>query len=422
MKRLIFAILGLLIFLGTFAQEIPQKISYQGKLFENSVPVNGTKSITFTIGSWSETHSSVQVSDGLYSVTLGETTPIPVSVFNNSSSVSLQISVESTTLSPQTEILSVAYAFKSEKSVDAEKIAGNPVTGTPNQDEVLGWNGSSWVPSNVSFGPTGPTGSVGPTGNQGPQGLVGPTGTQGSQGTQGPQGQQGSIGPQGSTGPTGGGNIWSQSSSNIYYNNGNVGINTSSPPEKLYVAGGTIEVYPATDGNRGLRIRSANQSKNFILDMKNNGTMQIGSNSGLMQLASTFGVQSRNLSGTWRPMYASGFNVSSTKLIKKNIKYFEEPEHIYWLKQLLLLKPCNYNYIWENDSALKRLGLIVEDLPDELRGENGKSANLYGLTTASIISIKSLYTLIDDQQKIIENLQKEIELLKEKINYNHDSN
>ncbi|MCK4662265.1 MAG: hypothetical protein KAT68_05330 [Bacteroidales bacterium] len=138
MKKLIFTILGVLIFScpvffgsGLFAQEIPQKISYQGKLLESGVAVNGTKSITFSIGSWNETHSNVQVTDGLYSVTLGETTPIPTNIFDNSSSVSLQIKVEGTTLSPTTEILSVPYAYKAEKAVTAET-ASNVFSGNYN--------------------------------------------------------------------------------------------------------------------------------------------------------------------------------------------------------------------------------------------------------------------------------------------------
>ena len=65
------------------------------------------------------------VTKGLYSVTLGETTPIPTSIFNNSSSVSLQIKVEGTTLSPTTEILSVPYAYKAEKAVEAENVPTN---------------------------------------------------------------------------------------------------------------------------------------------------------------------------------------------------------------------------------------------------------------------------------------------------------
>ena len=102
-------------------QEIPQKISYQAKLLENGEPVTGTKSITFTIGTWSETQS-VDIDGGIYSVTLGVTTPIPTSIFDETSSIELEISVEGTSLSPQTEILSVPYAYKAQMAVEAENV------------------------------------------------------------------------------------------------------------------------------------------------------------------------------------------------------------------------------------------------------------------------------------------------------------
>jgi hypothetical protein len=98
MKKVFFTILGMLIFCVLFAQEIPQKISYQGKLLEDETPVTGTKSITFTIDTWTELHPNVPVTKGLYSVTLGKTTPIPTHIFDNSTSVTLQISVEGTFL------------------------------------------------------------------------------------------------------------------------------------------------------------------------------------------------------------------------------------------------------------------------------------------------------------------------------------
>ena len=146
MKRLIFTILGVLFFCGLSAQEIPQKISYQGKLIEKDEPVTGTKSISFTIGTWTETQN-ITVTNGLYSVQLGKINPIPTSIFTNNASVSLLISVEGINLSPQTEILSVAYAFKAEKAADTDKIAGNPVSGTPSTNQILKWNGSQWTPA-----------------------------------------------------------------------------------------------------------------------------------------------------------------------------------------------------------------------------------------------------------------------------------
>jgi hypothetical protein len=153
MKKITFLILGTLLFFGIFAQEIPQKISYQGKLLENGSLVTGTKSIKFTIATWTETQN-ITVTNGLYSVQLGSITPIPTNIFTDNASVSLQISVEGTTLSPQTEVLSVAYAFKAEKAVDTDNIAGNPVSGTPSTDQVLKWNGTQWIPGTDETGST----------------------------------------------------------------------------------------------------------------------------------------------------------------------------------------------------------------------------------------------------------------------------
>lgn len=158
MKKLTATILGMVISCCLLAQEIPQKISYQGKLLENGLEVTGTKTITFTIGTWNET-KTVSVTDGLYSVTLGETTPIPISTFDNTSTVTLQINVAGNNLTPQTDILSVPYAYKAEKSVDAEKIAGRTVSTTaPSTNQVLKWNGTQWLPNTDLTAPTGTAG------------------------------------------------------------------------------------------------------------------------------------------------------------------------------------------------------------------------------------------------------------------------
>jgi len=148
MKTILTLMLSIIISISqVIGQEIPLKISFQGKLLDNGSPVTGYKNITFTIGSWVETHYNVPVNDGLYSVKLGEISPIPINIFDYSSDVKMVISVDGINLLPQTDILSSPYAFKAEKSVDAEKIAGRTVSTTsPNQDQVLKWNGSSWAP------------------------------------------------------------------------------------------------------------------------------------------------------------------------------------------------------------------------------------------------------------------------------------
>lgn len=59
MKKFAILFAILLSFSWLKGQEIPTRISYQGKLYEDGFAVNGTKNITFTIGSWAEEHSSV---------------------------------------------------------------------------------------------------------------------------------------------------------------------------------------------------------------------------------------------------------------------------------------------------------------------------------------------------------------------------
>jgi hypothetical protein len=76
------------------------------------------------------------------------------------------------------------------------------------------------------MGDTGRTGHTGPTGEAGRTGHTGPTGEEGRAGHTGP------------TGPTGH-SLWllETNSSNIYYNSGNVGINTTVPLYTLDVNG-----------------------------------------------------------------------------------------------------------------------------------------------------------------------------------------
>ena len=85
-------------------------------------------------------------------------------------------------------------------------------------------------------GPSGPTGNIGPTGNTGPTGEKGPSGFTGPTGEKGPSGITGPTGEKGITGPTGD-SLWQQNGTNIYYNNGFVGIGKNNPQETLDVSG-----------------------------------------------------------------------------------------------------------------------------------------------------------------------------------------
>ena len=60
-------------------------LNFQGSLYENGEAVNGERNFEFSIaldqGTWSETHNSVLVVDGLYAVVLGQKSDLPENLF-----------------------------------------------------------------------------------------------------------------------------------------------------------------------------------------------------------------------------------------------------------------------------------------------------------------------------------------------------
>ncbi len=81
-------------------QVTAQKLPFQGRLLDNGIPFNGTATFEFSISdpAWSETISDVSVSDGFYSVVLGESTALPKNIFTDGEAA-LNITVNNTTLS-----------------------------------------------------------------------------------------------------------------------------------------------------------------------------------------------------------------------------------------------------------------------------------------------------------------------------------
>jgi len=96
-----------------YAQNIPQKISFQGRLIDANTqkPVTAEKNFTFKIGDWVEEHKNVQVSNGLYSVILGSINPIPLTLFDDWQA-NMKILVEGKEMAPDIEMVSVPYALK----------------------------------------------------------------------------------------------------------------------------------------------------------------------------------------------------------------------------------------------------------------------------------------------------------------------
>lgn len=97
-------------------------ISYQGRLADSAGnPVNTEIGMTFRIynsatGSsalWTETYSAVSVSDGLFHVLLGSTTPLPNNLFSNNSTLYLGVTVGADSeMIPREQLASAPYAMQ----------------------------------------------------------------------------------------------------------------------------------------------------------------------------------------------------------------------------------------------------------------------------------------------------------------------
>jgi len=131
----------LVIFLMTFllfsisSAAVPQTINYQGYLTDSGgTPIDATVQITFSLYNvatggtalWTETQSSVTVSDGIYSVILGSVTPINLS-FDEQYYLGIKVGTDGE-MTPGQALTSVPYAFSSNETDYAYDVADGAVT------------------------------------------------------------------------------------------------------------------------------------------------------------------------------------------------------------------------------------------------------------------------------------------------------
>jgi hypothetical protein len=126
MKKILLFTFFMSLFILGHKEAYSQHIPFQGRLIKTGVPVNDTLSITFAISdvSWTETHNSVIVQNGLYSVVLGSTTPLPSLLFDGVSKRTMNITVDGTALSPITLYPSLTRSdARFEKVLASDKVA-----------------------------------------------------------------------------------------------------------------------------------------------------------------------------------------------------------------------------------------------------------------------------------------------------------
>lgn len=144
---------------------VPSLINYQGVLKDSlGVPQNGNFSMKFSIYDdstggnklWEEIHMAVEVKHGLFNVLLGSSSdkgPIPDSVFA-SPNTWLEVQVFGNVLTPRRRIVSVGYALHSEYTDTAEYARSAP----PDDDWMIDTSGFNIyrMTGNVGIGTTTP--------------------------------------------------------------------------------------------------------------------------------------------------------------------------------------------------------------------------------------------------------------------------
>jgi hypothetical protein len=112
---------------------VPPTIAFQGYLTDpGGAPVNGTVSLVCAIysqptggaSSWSETHPSVSVANGIFAVALGAVTPFPAGLFDDAPR-HLGIRVNGEAEMPRTELRSAPFAFGAGTAGTAQTLTGN---------------------------------------------------------------------------------------------------------------------------------------------------------------------------------------------------------------------------------------------------------------------------------------------------------
>jgi hypothetical protein len=133
--------------------EIPHLINYQGRLTdkEGKPVTDGTYQIIFrifdaaTAGNllWEETHSSVLIQKGIFSILLGSVTNLNLAF---DKPYYLEIKVGNEVMNPRQQIASAAYAIRAEKACLAESAEKASILNIPaRQGDILYYNGTSWV-------------------------------------------------------------------------------------------------------------------------------------------------------------------------------------------------------------------------------------------------------------------------------------
>ncbi len=121
-KVILLSVLILLICLGYAFAEVPCKINYQGRLIKDNVPVDGTKTMKFSIYDsavggnelWTSGDVNITVHNGLFRYVIGsDGGDLSTLDWTAGQELYLEVIVDGETLTPREELYAYPYAINS---------------------------------------------------------------------------------------------------------------------------------------------------------------------------------------------------------------------------------------------------------------------------------------------------------------------
>jgi len=159
MKHTVLPLLLLIGLTSAALAAVPSQLTIQGRLSNSGNALNGSHPAVFRLYDaqtggnliWSE-GQVLQLEDGLFSAVLGQTSPLPVSLFSGQT-IWLESEVDEAVLSPRRPLVSVAYSFRTQRA-DTANVALSGTSG----NEVWSTDGTNaWRPTGrVGIGLTDP--------------------------------------------------------------------------------------------------------------------------------------------------------------------------------------------------------------------------------------------------------------------------
>jgi hypothetical protein len=216
------------------AGPVGNAFTYQGEVLNAGVPINGNADLRFRL--YPQAVGGAQI---------GATLSATTTVTNGRFTVQLDFGAAPFTLGEERWI-----------EIDVRSPSGGGAYTTLTQRQSIKATPYALYALSGLQGPAGPQGPQGPAGPQGPTGPQGATGATGAQGPAGPTGATGPQGPQGPQGATGaqgpaGASPWGLTGNNTWYTQGNVGIGTNTPTNKLSLAGAGTVIRADVSANGG---------------------------------------------------------------------------------------------------------------------------------------------------------------------------